>query len=101
MPEGGALSFASKVKNGRYVLCIEDTGCGMDAKTLSHIFEPYFTTKSDGTGLGLTMVYKIVKEMSGDIDVTSTVGEGTIFVVSFPVPQRERRFIGFESQEED
>jgi signal transduction histidine kinase len=96
MPEGGALSFVSKIKNGRYVLCLEDTGCGMDAKTLSHIFEPYFTTKSDGTGLGLTMVYKIVKEMSGDIDVKSTVGKGTVFILSFPVPQRERRLIGFD-----
>ena len=99
MEEGGTLSFSSKLKNERYILSIEDTGCGMDAKTLEHIFEPYFTTKSDGTEMGLTMVYKIVKEMSGDIDVKSKVGEGTVFILSFPVPQRERHLIGFDAGE--
>jgi signal transduction histidine kinase len=94
MPGGGNMAFSSRLKDDRYVLSVADTGCGMDSKTVSRIFEPYFTTKADGTGLGLTMVYKIIKELSGNIDVNSAEGEGTEFVISFPIPQRERRLIG-------
>jgi signal transduction histidine kinase len=61
----------------------------MDEKTASKIFEPYYTTKATGTGLGLTMVYKIVKEFKGDIDVKSVKNHGTVFTISFPVPQKE------------
>jgi signal transduction histidine kinase len=100
MPNGGTMTFSSCLKDDHYTLSMADTGCGMDSQTLSRIFEPYFTTKADGTGLGLTMVYKIIKELSGDIDVKSAVGEGTKFVISFPVPQRERRLIGYEDDRE-
>ena len=66
----------------------------MSPQTVSRIFEPYFTTKANGTGLGMTMVYKIVKEFSGEIGVDSTVGEGTNFVMSFPLPQSETKLLG-------
>jgi PAS domain S-box-containing protein len=94
MSGGGTMSFSSRLKDDHYVLSVADTGCGMDSQTAARIFEPYFTTKADGTGLGLTMVYKIIKELSGDIDLTSVKGKGTEFVLSFPIPQRERRLIG-------
>ena len=55
--------------------------------------EPYFTTKANGTGLGMTMVYKIIKEFSGDIQVKSEQGKGTSFVLSIPVPQTDRKLI--------
>ena len=83
----GELVIESFIKNEKYYLTIADNGCGMDEKTASHIFEPYFTTKANGTGLGLTMVYKIVKEFRGDIDVKSVPGHGTVFSITLPIPQ--------------
>ncbi|MBR5096868.1 MAG: two-component sensor histidine kinase, partial [Treponema sp.] len=66
---------------------------GMSQETLSRVFEPYYTTKASGTGLGLTMVYKIVKEFSGDIQVESREGEGSAFVISLPIPQTDKRLL--------
>ncbi|MCR4940003.1 MAG: PAS domain S-box protein [Treponemataceae bacterium] len=90
MTEGGDLLISTKMAGERFVIAIADTGCGMDSETVSRVFEPYFTTKAKGTGLGLTMVYKIIKEFSGDIDVKSFPGEGTVFTISLPVPQKEK-----------
>ncbi|MBQ9538453.1 MAG: two-component sensor histidine kinase [Treponema sp.] len=87
--ESGCLLIESHVKDGKYLLNIADNGAGMDEATVSKIFEPYYTTKATGTGLGLTMVYKIVKEFKGDIDVKSVKGHGTVFSISLPVPQKE------------
>ena len=76
---------------GRYVLlAISDTGCGMDSKTLKHIFEPFYTTKSigKGTGLGLAVVYGIIKDFKGYITCCSEPGQGTIFRLYFPALER-------------
>lgn len=86
--ESGQLIIESVIKNDRYYLTIADNGCGMDEKTLSRIFEPYYTTKANGTGLGMTMVYKIIKEFQGDIDVKSVEGHGTVFTIMISVPQK-------------
>ncbi|MBR1911078.1 MAG: two-component sensor histidine kinase [Treponema sp.] len=84
----GRLSIESFVKEDKYILSISDNGMGMDENTVSKIFEPYYTTKATGTGLGLTMVYKIIKEFRGDIDVKSVAGHGTVFTISIPVPRK-------------
>ncbi|GMO61754.1 MAG: ATP-binding protein [Treponemataceae bacterium] len=89
-PANGRIFISSHIKENQYVLTITDNGCGMDETTLAHIFEPYFTTKIDGTGLGLTMAYKIIKEFAGDISVRSAVGEGTTFIIFLPLPQKKR-----------
>ena len=86
--ETGTFLIESCVKDGKYILNIADNGAGMDDRTASKIFEPYYTTKATGTGLGLTMVYKIVKEFKGDIDVKSVKNHGTVFTISLPVPQK-------------
>lgn len=64
---------------------IEDTGEGMDSRTLSKLGTPFFTTKDEGTGLGLMICYQIVNEMNGKIQVFSAEGKGTLFQLSFPV----------------
>jgi signal transduction histidine kinase len=72
-------------------ITVADNGSGMDTPTLTHIFEPYYTTKPTGTGLGLTMSYKIIRDLLGDINVTSEPGKGTAFVLTFPVIQSQVR----------
>ncbi|MFN3660038.1 MAG: two-component system sensor histidine kinase NtrB [Brevinematales bacterium] len=64
---------------------IADTGCGIVPDQLQKIFEPYYTTKDYGTGLGLTITYKIVKEHDGDIQIQSKPGEGTSFTIYLPI----------------
>ena len=90
MDDGGTLTLSVK-NDGDFVLfSISDTGCGIKEENLAKIFEPYFTTKATGTCLGLTNVYKIVKEHSGDISVESKVGKGTTFYIRLPVPTSQR-----------
>jgi two-component system, sporulation sensor kinase E len=89
----GLLKIETAVKDDMYILDFTDNGIGMSESTSSHIFEPYFTTKANGTGLGMTMAYKIIKEFSGDISVLSRLNEGTTFRITFPVPQKDRRLL--------
>ena len=90
---GGLFEIHSALKDDKFVILIKDNGAGMSEKTLARVFEPYYTTKANGTGLGLTMVYKIVKEFSGDIQVESKEGEGSAFVITLPVPQTDKRLL--------
>ncbi len=72
-------------KPGPYVrLTVADQGCGIPSENLGRIFDPYFTTKDTGTGLGLTSLYSIVKKHGGEVTVSSLVGEGTTFQVYLP-----------------
>ena len=70
----------------------------MDERTLARVFEPYFTTKIDGTGLGLTMVYKIIKEFFGDIHVSSKEGQGTTFVITLPLRKQGQKLLSYEAR---
>ena len=90
----GEFTIECDSHDNKYYITISDNGCGMKEETVSRIFEPYFTTKANGTGLGMTMVYKIVKEFSGDISVESQEGKGTVFTMIFPLQQDEKLAIG-------
>jgi two-component system, sporulation sensor kinase E len=96
MPGGGLLKVET-VRSGEDVLVrISDSGMGIPEEIMDKIFEPYFTTKPFGTGLGLTIVFKIVKEHFGDISVSSRVGEGTTVTLALPVPQNEKILIDYK-----
>lgn len=84
MPDGGVIKI--NVLKLCDAVCIEicDTGAGMSKETQEQIFNPFYTTKSTGTGLGLYLVYHQVQESKGTIEVSSREGEGTIFRLTFP-----------------
>jgi PAS domain S-box-containing protein len=88
MLEGGKLTFRTKGTSDGLKFTLVDTGSGIPEEVLEKIFEPYFTTKDFGSGLGLTLVYKIVKEHGADIQVNSKVGTGTTVTIAFPPPHR-------------
>ncbi|HVO37858.1 MAG TPA: ATP-binding protein, partial [Spirochaetia bacterium] len=98
MPDGGILRVESARSGNEVVIRISDTGSGIPEQIMDKIFEPYFTTKPFGTGLGLTIVFKIVKEHFGDISVTSREGEGTTVSISLPVPQKEKILIDYKGE---
>ncbi len=86
----GSGAAGPSVEDGHYLrLSVSDTGHGMDEEVKHRIFDPYFTTKGpeEGTGLGLAVVYGIVKGLAGDITVTSSPGEGAIFHIYFPLAE--------------
>ena len=97
MSEGGKLSITTEEAGGELLISIADSGHGIPEDILSKIFEPYFTTKENGTGLGLTAVFKIIKEHLGEISVKSRQGEGTVFTITLPIPQLDRRLITYQS----
>jgi len=85
MPKGGRLSVdCAPLPNQRVRVRVEDTGVGIAPENLTKIFELYYTTKERGTGVGLSMVYRTVQIHNGEIDVESTVGVGTTFIVVLP-----------------
>ncbi|MCF7794432.1 MAG: tetratricopeptide repeat protein [Candidatus Cloacimonetes bacterium] len=74
-------------KDKNIVISVKDNGCGMDKTSIEHVFDPFYTTKSEGkgTGLGLSICYGIIQEMNGTISIESNLGEGTIVEIIFPV----------------
>ncbi|WP_053335577.1 two-component system sensor histidine kinase NtrB [Salinispira pacifica] len=94
MSDGGNLTLSTRCRGDEVILRIIDTGVGMSEEVMEKIFEPYFTTKDFGSGIGLTIVYKIMKEHRGDISVISQEGRGTTFTLSFPVPPGQQNLIG-------
>lgn len=86
---GGNLNVKISPENDFVRIDISDTGKGIPEENLPKIFEPYFSTKETGTGLGLAIVQKVVDVHNGAIEVTSTLGEGTHFVVKLPKSQEQ------------
>ena len=91
MPDGGVLTLVAEQTDDEVRISVADTGTGIPEELLTKIFEPYFTTKKSGTGLGLTITFKIVKEHSGDISLESKEGSGSTFMIHLPVPQKEKK----------
>jgi signal transduction histidine kinase len=85
MPGGGTLMIAARAEGSDVQLAVTDTGSGMDEEALRRIFEPYFSTKAAGTGLGLTIAKRNVEIQGGTIAVRSTPGQGTTVTIELPV----------------
>ncbi len=96
MPEGGSLTISTAVQGNMLAVDVADTGTGISDENMEKIFEPYFTTKDFGSGLGLTVVYKVIREHQGDISIHSTEGKGTTFTILLPLPKSERNLIEWE-----
>ncbi|HSQ77794.1 MAG TPA: PAS domain S-box protein, partial [Nitrospirota bacterium] len=104
MPMGGQVMITARniqlpgpglpqgLKNGRYIeIAIKDTGIGISKQYLGRIFDPYFTTKEKGSGLGLATSYSIIKNHNGIIDVKSEVDKGTAFFLYLPASSAEKK----------
>lgn len=87
MPGGGELILQVQRMGSRAELVITDTGVGMDPEELEHCFDMYWSTKKDGTGLGLSTVSRIVMQHEGTIGVISEKGRGTSFTITLPLVQ--------------
>jgi two-component system sensor histidine kinase PilS (NtrC family) len=84
MPDGGELTVAAAVRDGQLTIEVADTGDGIPPADLPHLFEPFFSTRPGGTGLGLAMVHRIVQDHGGDVNVESAPGRGTRIVLRLP-----------------
>jgi len=80
----GKITLATGVTDGQIWFSVQDTGKGIDPETLAKIFDPFFTTKDQGTGLGLAVINKIIVDHQGTVEVKSTPGEGSTFIVNLP-----------------
>lgn len=100
MPDGGTLLVQTTRRGDEVVLRISDNGVGMSDDVMGKIFEPYFTTKDFGSGIGLTLVYKVIKEHMGEISVISHEGKGTTFTITLPVPQTRQHLLSWNGAQE-
>lgn len=91
MPDGGQLNVGLSRQNGNVILEVGDTGTGISPGHITRIFDPFFTTKpeGEGTGLGLSVSHGIIACHHGDINVESTLGSGTTFIITLPVVHNE------------
>jgi signal transduction histidine kinase len=93
MPGGGTLTMSAEVDDDYVTVSFADTGCGISPEAIGRIFEPYFTTKESGSGLGLMIVERIIRENGGQLTVDSDAGHGTTFRVRLPRTSRRIRLL--------
>lgn len=86
--ENGTLLLRTRLTSGGVAMDLIDDGCGMEQETLQRMFEPFYTNKESGSGLGLPTTRRIIEAHGGRIAVTSEVGQGTQFTLEFPMPAR-------------
>jgi signal transduction histidine kinase len=85
MRTGGTLAVTTRRENGQALLRVTDSGRGMNEDLLKQVFVPFFTTKPQGTGLGLSLTQRILNEHGAQIECSSVVGKGTTFTIRFPI----------------
>lgn len=91
LPSGGMIRITSMLEHrspdnsGLLAVSVSDTGSGIPRENIPKIFDPFFTTKPEGTGLGLSITHKILEQHGATIDIESSIGQGTTFIMRFPV----------------
>ena len=85
MPRGGQLKVSSELSNRFVKLRIDDTGCGIVPENLAHVWDPFFTTKERGMGLGMAIVKSAVERHGGQISISSSPGKGTTVEIALPL----------------
>jgi len=88
MPKGGRIVVSTDLRNGRVAIRLADSGVGIHHDNIDKIFTPFFTTKDNGTGLGLSLAQQIIEKHGGDISCRSNAGEGTSFIIDLPLDAR-------------
>lgn len=91
MPEGGSIYISTEKEMNEWKITIQDEGKGMSEEDIQKIYDPFFSTKTEGTGLGLTICATILKDHHGRMDVVSELGKGTTFHIYLPVCQKSRQ----------
>jgi PAS domain S-box-containing protein len=94
MPKGGMLTISGSYTDFEVRLSFEDTGKGISAEQMGRLFQPFSTTRPTGTGLGLLIVRRIIREHGGEIDIESRVGQGTRVSLWLPLVERKVRLLG-------
>ncbi|MEI6083354.1 MAG: ATP-binding protein [Verrucomicrobiota bacterium] len=99
MPADGILRIRTEAGESHVAISFIDTGGGISPEQIGRIFEPYYTTKSEGTGLGLMIVQRIVREHGGMIDVESAAGRGTTVRIKLPIYEKQTRLLESHAHE--
>ena len=93
MPQGGTVRVESRVEQDpkkprrQLIVSFGDSGMGIPKEEFPKIFDPFFTTKPEGTGLGLSIAHKILEQHGAVIEVRSRIGQGTTFILRFPIDE--------------
>ena len=90
MPDGGGLAVSSRLEKDRVAVEFKDAGTGIRSEDMPKLFEPLFSTKAKGTGLGLPISKEIVEKHGGSIEVESFPGKGSVFSVKLPLDPEKR-----------
>ena len=99
MTSGGDLTLQTGSAGDWVWVDVSDTGGGIAEDKINHIFEPYYTTKKKGTGLGLMIVQRIVHQHGGKIELESRVGQGTTFRIRLPMHERQPKLLAATKSE--
>ncbi|HEX9860422.1 MAG TPA: ATP-binding protein [Nitrospirota bacterium] len=100
MPDGGSLKIKTSVRNkktngttkpGEVNVEFTDTGCGIPSKSMWKLFDPFYTTKDEGTGMGLPIVDSIIRQHGGKVGIDSVRGKGTTVTLTLPMPDQDER----------
>ena len=99
MRSGGILRIRTEADDAYVTVSFIDSGVGIAPEEIGQLFEPYFTTKKEGTGLGLMIVQRIVREHGGMIEIESDKGRGTTFRIKLPIHEKRTRLLAAPREE--
>lgn len=88
MPDGGEVVLAARAESGKAIIEVRDQGCGVGKEEMEHLYDPFFTTKENGTGLGLPVAHQIVAHLGGTLSARNNPDRGMTFSVELPLHQR-------------